>query len=143
DRNALPASRPTRARAAVAHVRGRRRAARAQAAICYLCRDGARARPAGCTHRAAGSPSLFDSGRARPSGRRHRARIGAVDRKLVGWVERGETHPTPASLALDSGLVQGHGGANESLQRVFVYLLTLAEVDGTPCVALKAGVEEA
>ena len=41
------------------------------------------------------------------------------------------------------GLVQGHGGANESLQRFLVYLLALVEVDGAPCVPLKTGVEEA
>ena len=33
-------------------------------------------------------------------------------------------------LALGFGLVQGHGGANESLQRLLVYLLALVEVDG-------------
>src|ERR1700719_632139 len=47
-----------------------------------------------------------------------------------------------SGLALGGGLVQGHGGANESLQRLLVYLLTLVEVDGTPCVPVKAGVEE-
>src|ERR1700732_4172481 len=46
-------------------------------------------------------------------------------------------------LALGFGLVQGHGGADEGLQRLLVYLLALAEVDGTPCVPLKTGVEEA
>src|SRR4029434_1641839 len=46
-------------------------------------------------------------------------------------------------LALGCGLVQGHGGANESLQRLLVDLLTLVEVDGTPCVPVKTGVEEA
>src|SRR5687767_3049006 len=45
-------------------------------------------------------------------------------------------------LALGCGLVQGHGGANESLQRLLVYLLALVEVDGTPCVSVKTGVEE-
>src|ERR1700738_3918149 len=45
-------------------------------------------------------------------------------------------------LALGCGLVQGHGGANESLQRLLVYLLALVEVDGTPCVPVKTGVEE-
>src|SRR5947207_6459001 len=40
-------------------------------------------------------------------------------------------------------LVQGHGGANESPQRLLVYFLALVEVDGTPGVALKARVEEA
>src|SRR5215813_6006110 len=41
------------------------------------------------------------------------------------------------------GLVQRHGGANESLQRLLVDLLALVEVDGTPCVPFEAGVEEA
>src|SRR5947208_15820293 len=40
-------------------------------------------------------------------------------------------------------LVQGHGGANQSPQRLLVYFLALVEVDGTPGVALKARVEEA
>jgi hypothetical protein len=46
-------------------------------------------------------------------------------------------------LAFGFGLVQGHGGANESLQRFLVYLLALAEVDGAPRVPVKTGVEEA
>jgi hypothetical protein len=46
-------------------------------------------------------------------------------------------------LASGFGLVQGHGGANERLQRLFVYLLALMEVDGAPCVPVEAGVEEA
>jgi hypothetical protein len=46
-------------------------------------------------------------------------------------------------LALGCGLVQGHGGANESPQRLLVYLLALVEIDGTPCGPLKTGVEEA
>src|SRR5476649_110278 len=46
-------------------------------------------------------------------------------------------------LASGCGLVEGHGGANESLQRLLVYLLALVEVDGTPCVPVKTGVEEA
>src|SRR3954453_13845018 len=44
--------------------------------------------------------------------------------------------------AFGFGLVQGHGGANERLQRLPVYLVALMEVDGTPCVTLKTGVEE-
>src|SRR5262252_6180412 len=48
-----------------------------------------------------------------------------------------------ARLAFGFGLVQGRGRANESLQRLLIYVLALAEVDGTPCVSLKAGVEEA
>src|SRR5262245_46616999 len=39
-------------------------------------------------------------------------------------------------------LVQGHGGANESLQRLLLYLLALVEVDCAPRVPLEAGVEE-
>src|SRR3989442_11242630 len=46
-------------------------------------------------------------------------------------------------LALSCGLVQGPGGANERLQRLLVYRLALVEVDGTPCVSVKTGVEEA
>src|SRR5215469_764741 len=50
---------------------------------------------------------------------------------------------TPRGLAMDCGHVQGHGGANESLQRLLVYLLALVEVDGTPGVPVKTGVEQA
>src|SRR5215469_1987368 len=52
-----------------------------------------------------------------------------------------------AALAVGSpsalGPVQGHGGANERLQRLLVYRLALAEVDGTPRVPLETRVEEA
>ncbi len=41
------------------------------------------------------------------------------------------------------GRVQCHGGANERLQRVFINLVALMEIDGTPGVACEAGVEEA
>src|SRR6516165_3894556 len=47
-----------------------------------------------------------------------------------------------SGLASASGLVQGHGGANERPQRFLVYLLALVKVDGTPCVPLETGVEE-
>jgi hypothetical protein len=45
----------------------------------------------------------------------------------------GKRRPARASpgLVLGCGLVQGYGGANESLQRLLVYLLALVEVDGT------------
>src|SRR3974377_1011156 len=36
--------------------------------------------------------------------------------------------------------VQGHGGANERLQRLFINLVALMEIDGTPGVAFEAGV---
>src|SRR5436190_3584939 len=63
---------------------------------------------------------------------------------LLGRSERRAMRPIPfRGLALGCGLVQGHGGANESLQRLLVYLLALVEVDGTPCVPVKTGVEEA
>ena len=39
--------------------------------------------------------------------------------------------------------VQGHGGAHERLQRLFINLVARMEIDGTPGVALEAGVEEA
>src|SRR5437899_883732 len=39
--------------------------------------------------------------------------------------------------------VQCHGGANERLQRLFIDLVALMEIDGTPGVAFEAGVEEA
>src|SRR5581483_5346389 len=41
------------------------------------------------------------------------------------------------------GLVQGHRGTNEGLQRLLVDLPALAEVDGTPRVPFETGVEEA
>jgi hypothetical protein len=39
--------------------------------------------------------------------------------------------------------VQFHGGANERLQSLFIDLVALVEIDGTPGVAFEAGVEEA
>src|SRR6202030_880723 len=39
--------------------------------------------------------------------------------------------------------VQCHGGANERLQRLFINLVALMEIDCTPGVAFEAGVEEA
>src|SRR5262249_29603205 len=39
--------------------------------------------------------------------------------------------------------VQGHGGANERRQRLFIDLVALVGIDGTPGVAFEAGVEEA
>src|SRR4029434_11012237 len=56
---------------------------------------------------------------------------------------RVESYARFRGLALGCGLVQGHGSANKSLQRLLVYLLALAKVDGTPRVPLKTGVEEA
>lgn len=38
--------------------------------------------------------------------------------------------------------VQCHRGANERLQRIFINLVVLMEIDGTPGVAFEAGVEE-
>jgi len=46
-------------------------------------------------------------------------------------------------LDLGSRLVQGNSGANERLQRLLIYLVTLVNVDGTPGVSLKTGIEEA
>src|SRR5260370_29022032 len=39
--------------------------------------------------------------------------------------------------------VQCHGGANERLQRLFINLVALMQIDGTPGIAFEAGVEEA
>ena len=46
-------------------------------------------------------------------------------------------------LASGFGFIHGHGGANESLQRVFIDLVALVEIDGAPGVAFEAGIEEA
>src|SRR5262249_37653995 len=78
DRHALSASRASRPRAAIAPICGKRRAARAQAAICDLCRGGARPRAARYPDRAAGPPPLFDPRRACPAARSNHARIGRV-----------------------------------------------------------------
>jgi hypothetical protein len=43
---------------------------------------------------------------------------------------------------MGAGRVQRHGRANKSLQSLLVNLLALVEVDGTPGVAIEAGVEE-
>src|SRR3712207_8529912 len=39
--------------------------------------------------------------------------------------------------------IQRHGGTNEHLQRLFIDLVALVEIDGTSGVAFEAGVEEA
>ena len=49
----------------------------------------------------------------------------------------------PCGLALGFGLVQSHGAANERLQRLFIDLVALMDIDGASGVALEAGVEEA
>jgi hypothetical protein len=51
--------------------------------------------------------------------------------------------PPSARSAVGAGRVQRHGRANKSLQCLLVNLLALVEVDGTPCVSVKTGVEEA
>ena len=96
--------------------------------------------------------------RGRRAQRRRLSRIAqrADGRRLVdGPARRGrrrrlEPHPPPRRArrgdragrsGLGFGLVQGHRGANEELQRLLVYRLILAEIDGTPSVPVKAGVE--
>src|SRR5262245_41080198 len=69
-----------------------------------------------------------------------RGRLGQFQQD-AGSVRRGRFAGN-GSCSLD-GFVQGHGGANERLQRLLVYLLALMEVDGTPCVPLETRVEEA
>src|SRR5437763_5311542 len=44
--------------------------------------------------------------------------------------------------ALSLGGVQGHRGANESLQCLLVDRIALVEIDGAPCVPLETGIEE-
>ena len=39
-------------------------------------------------------------------------------------------------------LIQRHGGADERLQRLLIDHAALLEIDGTPGVAVEAGVEE-
>src|SRR5678816_3046086 len=48
----------------------------------------------------------------------------------------------PPGLLLGRGLIEGHGGPNERLQRRLVDLLALVEVDRAPGVALETGIEE-
>ena len=54
----------------------------------------------------------------------------------------GRDHHLNSGSALGFGLVQGHGGAHQSLEGLLVDLLALVDVDGTPYVPLEAGVEE-
>src|SRR5262249_25667245 len=63
------------------------------------------------------------------------ATLSGAGRALAGTL--------PARLSFCFGLVQGHVGANECHQRLFVYLVALLEVDSTPCVPVKTAVEEA
>src|SRR5271163_4576781 len=55
-------------------------------------------------------------------------------------VGRLSTRPRPLG---GCGRVQCHGGANERLERLFIDLVALMEIDGTPGVPFEAGVEEA
>ena len=59
----------------------------------------------------------------------------------LGRVALGEETALHERMAL--GRVQCNGGANERHEGLFIDLLALLEVDGTPDVALEAGVEEA
>src|SRR5262249_32991148 len=69
---------------------------------------------------------------------RHLAAVGAKrDRRGSGVLL-----PSRRSAA-GAGRVQRHGRANKRLQCLLVDLVALVEVDGTPGVALEAGVEEA
>src|SRR5215831_9217955 len=82
---------------------------------------------------------------ARRTENRHSAIAGPVsDKPLKKWIPAvaGMTVEGERALPFGFGPVEVHGGANQRLQRLLVYLLALAEVDGTPCVPLKAGVEE-
>ncbi len=51
--------------------------------------------------------------------------------------------PTSARSAIRAERVHRHGRADKRLQCLLVNLLALVEVDGTPGVAIEAGVEEA
>ena len=55
---------------------------------------------------------------------------------------RGEQRTKRFRSTMGAGRVQRHGRANESPQCLLVNLLALVEVDGTPGVAIEAGVEE-
>jgi len=72
-------------------------------------------------------------------------RSGLSRKRLAGGAGR-DCSPACGKFrgsALGSGLVEGDGGAQESLQGLLVYLLALVKVDGTPRVPLETGVEEA
>src|SRR5262249_10551222 len=96
--------------------------------------------------RGAGSPVTFivsvmpEASRSSSTSRPVRRRTTRHSKRSSPWPRRGPLRIRPA---LGCGLVQGHGGANESLQRLLVYLLAFVEVDGTSCVPVKTGVEEA
>lgn len=80
-----------------------------------------------------GGSAVATGGSASPE--RH---FGCVDR--TAWRAN---DPPSARSAMGAGRVQRHGRANKSLQCLLVNLLALVEVDGTPGVAIEAGVEEA
>src|SRR6185437_9746032 len=60
-------------------------------------------------------------------------------------VERNRTSSRWSLLSLLGafGRVQRHCRANERLERLFIDLVALVDIDGAPRVAFKAGVEEA
>ena len=87
---------------------------------------------------------------------RSQAEINQSERDVRFWVKSRHSLPRRrSSSALWSLLradgasgtshrrVQCHGGANERLQRLFINLVALMEIDGTPGVAFETGVEEA
>ena len=68
-----------------------------------------------------------------------------LDEKATGRWSRWRGQPSSRALwSLGSQRrIQCHGGANERLQRLFINLVALVKIDGTPGVAFEAGVEEA
>src|SRR5262249_8253924 len=62
---------------------------------------------------------------------------------MTGTSSARPSHYRPCGLALGFGLVQSYGGANERLQRLFIDLVALMDIDGASSVAFEAGVEEA
>ena len=68
----------------------------------------------------------------------------AAARPHVGLPAEAPAQADPSGcLAAGLGHVQGNGGANESLQGLFVNAVALVKIDGAPDLAFEAGVEEA
>ncbi len=107
-----------------------------------LYREPTRARPArgsdrGCRHRVVPMPAPYSS-------------WGPYVESSSTLAPGMRTRPVQCSQprcprlpALLRRRVEVHGGTNQRLQRPFVDLVVLMDVDGTPGVALEAGVEEA
>ena len=78
----------------------------------------------------------------RPSGAHHHQRRSIDRQNCIGQPSGTLGTQNGARSAAGTGRVQHHGQANKGLQCLLVNRVVLAKVDGTPGVAIEAGIEE-